>query len=960
MTVSDEGSAPEPYATIDLDLTHPSDAATGQFIYLAEKGTPYQSATYSLSQDSTGALKLTANFRVHDEACREISHGNYECLDAFGDAHLEFVKISGAPAPEESVAEPDSIADSAKISEPEPESEPEELAGEETQSEPEEAPGSDAETPEFVPPPVEPWVPPEPGELDGPAKILAVTLALGALALGGGLAWYFLAAGAPTVTGPGAPSETISKEQEEHAVPSTERPEPLTSPTTGESLAVDDNGRYRVDGNWLSEEEARHWIAEEKRRLVQEREAIDQKLERWHEEDRARRAQKLREEHMVYEQATDSWRPGEDHAETIARRRHEELERVRRFIQAKVEDPLRSQFLEDLADRVHDNGGNLERLHKAVLDQEWHARRMRDASAHLDAADWYEAAESTAKTTRDTAQLANRIIGSFVPGAGNVINTLQAGLTGSVAGYEEGGWSEALTAGGARAWDLVVERYTGIPGIGTAMRQAAGSGYTPGEAGQWTSPLDRFAEHWAKNITDQYDPREWAKSLEEARQRWREGQYVQAIRDAGNVVLDVKDAGADAQRFTRKTARIVERAREAGIRIDYGQGPSPRTGPTPPTTEAPGDAVSLKGQARRMAERVTRLDDGHYARLDDVLDVQRSTRATRSLKHADVPDHVREGFNNTLRKRVYEPHDAELLDYVRARVSGMQDKRLRVHDFRTPGAGSSAINTDRDYRVQYQDADGNWHEVKKEHWQEKSFDLFAKHSHYDADKARSLLGSEAERAAWDSMSDAQRKARWAEMHAQTPTDKFHIEASRDYSDQKLTDVGRRVTGESNIVRVKRGEAILEDPRGLADMYKVKTDLELQRGNNAEAIAQMKKTADTLAHVREGYVKQGFEVGEVPDSMRRAMELVKNVHVDQRADAAYLAEVESQLRDLGFRGLGDLNGKMCNQIEGLQFARQSEPSGPAFSTRIWRSAYRTDPPASLADLLPESAGTPPSS
>jgi hypothetical protein len=558
-----------------------------------------------------------------------------------------------------------------------------------------------------------------------------------------------------------------------------------------------------------------------------------------------------------------------------------------------------------------------------------------------------------------------------------VINAWQNAAYGTVQGYEQGGWRGAFTSAAAQLVDELVENYTQVPSTGTAFRDAYGTGYEKDKDGNWTSPMDRFASSLLHGVTDQYDPTKYIDRYQEA-----DGfgdcfdigmdimEAIGDVRDLGGRVQDAYDRGiqigdTDGKLPIINGSKDGEFSRRGGYEaMDNITGRSDRDIPDGPMTE----------KTQRMADNITTGDDGKpYARLEDVLEIQRSTQDTRSLKSDDVNPQVPEGFNNTLREQVYDPHDDALKDYVRNNVPGMENRELRVDDVRTPGPDSSSINTDRDYHVQYKDDKGDWIEIDRRRenvtslraddgsvkvvnketvydWEKFSQDKFAELTGYDSDKVRDSLPTESQRQAWDNLSDADKKARWAEMHSQTATDKYHTEASPDYSDQGLNERGDRIqkkddAGEPhpNILDVKEGGGTLDDPRALADQYHEKADLYLRQGNEAEAIAQIKKGVDTLEKVRSGYEQQGLDVGKLPEDIQDGMKIISDAKVDHRADPAF---VERELHKAGFDGIDDFNRKLGGQIESMKFAQEPttsvapEPASASETSGASRSSIST--------------------
>ncbi|MCZ7660781.1 MAG: hypothetical protein M5U07_24500 [Xanthobacteraceae bacterium] len=331
--------------------------------------------------------------------------------------------------------------------------------------------------------------------------------------------------------------------------------------------------------------------------------------------------------------------------------------------------------------------------------------------------------------------------------------------------------------------------------------------------------------------------------------------------------------------------------------------------------------------AEHMRRNLDTLDQGVHldgsgrprASLSDVLDVQQNPHQVRALKQAGAPT-TQEAFNNTLRHEVYKPHDQMLIERLRQSSPELADKKLMVHEFRTPGKAANPINTDRDFRVLMQDADGKWIEVPKAKWEAQSNDAFAELTFFDASKCPK------------DMTPAQQKAWWAERHGHTPTDRAFREASRDYSDQAVDLAsGRRTQLDqpriADLKDIAAGKAPvpqqpvrLADPQALAQQFHEKVAGNLRRGDPFEAIAQAQKGVDTLDTVRKAYGAQGIPSGNLPGNLRQAMDLVKASDLPGRPDAAALARLNGDLGRLGFAGLDDFSHKLSSQFEALKWAQ----------------------------------------
>lgn len=314
----------------------------------------------------------------------------------------------------------------------------------------------------------------------------------------------------------------------------------------------------------------------------------------------------------------------------------------------------------------------------------------------------------------------------------------------------------------------------------------------------------------------------------------------------------------------------------------------------------------------KLRQKMRLIDGKPYASMEDVLEIMRHPDQVRSLKNA--PDDVKTAFENT-RSTIYKNHDENLRDWISAKY-GIDPDMIKVDDFRTPGAdGKLSLNTDRDYRVLVRvgtKSDGTpvYLELPKEKWVGKSYDLFGQITNKPPDISNKD---------------------WAEKHQQLGTDKSHIEASPDYSDQAIGPEGTRIQVKPNIVNVENGvmwkdsdgnlhPTKLIDPDALGNMYAEKVDASIRAGNLPEAFAQCKKGVETLVKVRKGYNVMGLQMGEVPDNIIQGMDIIRRAPVDHRANPEAMANINQQLNDLGFSSITDFTNKMASQFSSLKWAK----------------------------------------
>ncbi|TWI66927.1 hypothetical protein LZ24_02826 [Desulfobotulus alkaliphilus] len=352
-----------------------------------------------------------------------------------------------------------------------------------------------------------------------------------------------------------------------------------------------------------------------------------------------------------------------------------------------------------------------------------------------------------------------------------------------------------------------------------------------------------------------------------------------------------------------------------------------------------------------------------FSDLDEVLRTFADSRQTRDVKyHGRAAD--QKAFADTLENRVYRPADRQVIRHVEA-LPEYQGKRVITHDFRTPGVQGGAVNTDRDVRVLVEVEPSRWIEVPTRKWEDVYYREFAQRTRYTGDLN-------------DPVTLRQHAARYRQM----ATDRFHVEASHDYSDQTRTltyepdgrggfkrkmaadsdirvqDGGRgrlKVESTPSVVRAKAGKGLLINPESMSQMYFQKSwaELEIAQGietrlknpslfpaerlrldnlrqmHTAEGLAQMKKGVETLETLRSSYQNQGYRVGELPKNFRQASEIVKGVTGTSRTD---VDAVTRNLQEHGFRSPTEFAENLRGQTESLKFAQKSAPP-PAPSTRL---------------------------
>ncbi len=329
------------------------------------------------------------------------------------------------------------------------------------------------------------------------------------------------------------------------------------------------------------------------------------------------------------------------------------------------------------------------------------------------------------------------------------------------------------------------------------------------------------------------------------------------------------------------------------------------------TTVTPRQRQAMDEVSRQVATRTTVGEDGR-PRLDrqTTLEIMRDPQRARLLKEGGTPE-AREAFANS-RRDLMAAHDSSMRGYV-ADLLGVDPSDIRVADTSTPGKATD-FSTDRDYTmvVRRQTPDGRevWVEVPRQQWDQQSHLEFA----------------QATGGPGHSATPAERRA-WAEAHQMMATDRYHVEASPDFSPQRLKfdeATGRAyydVEAKPNIMEVREGRATLISPETLGQMYKQKVTDAVHHGNVGDAYVQARKGSEQLRAVREGYARNPsrYDVGTLPPAFEQASRVVEGAGRNF-GDPDALAAADARLRDLGFDGVSGYGDALRTHIESLKLAR----------------------------------------
>jgi hypothetical protein len=326
-----------------------------------------------------------------------------------------------------------------------------------------------------------------------------------------------------------------------------------------------------------------------------------------------------------------------------------------------------------------------------------------------------------------------------------------------------------------------------------------------------------------------------------------------------------------------------------------------------------------------------------YVDPELALEALRNPQLSRTLK--DAPDELKNLIINTRKDLIYSPADGKTIKSVAGRLEadGLLQKgdRIVMDTFSTPGKPPS-LGADRDARmVIMRPGEDSPIEVPRKYWEKDALKNFYNHTtklatqeSLDSFNQQVAEKEQAEGAAFT----AEKKHRlWAEDHNQCFTDRYHQEASMDFSDQKVRDIGGKTTQTPMAQLATEGKAPLEDPWGYARMRQDKS--EAYAHNPAEAIAQAQKGIEMYTKLREGYRAQGLAPPPLDDRTAQAMNIITQAPVGVNADPA---KVNATLQGLGYRDTMDAIEKIASQNELLKWSKAVKPLGAGDLSRVVRS------------------------
>lgn len=731
-------------------------------------------------------------------------------------------------------------------------------------------------------------------------------------------------------------------------------------------------------GEWVTPEQARQEVQQDLTRQAQDQAESERLTREW----RARNAE---------QQAKDRAEGARQIAEADARRAQEAA-------QTKADEAMTKHILEKLkgTEEAYDavqaaRNGDLEGLkeiYKEKLGVDM-TQSQKDAAYYDKMATLYGAGEVTAKLI-----VAGSKAGLIAVGGPAGIG-LTAGLTGTISAAQEGTQSYvngdsageifAHTVGGflSGAKDGAVGVYTQLPGIGTGAKYLIPAGADTAET------FIRATINDPSNIAENMEKALGAGALSIG------SSYIGNRIDssgAGGLVKEGLNLGAGAaggaagaymQGGDPGEGALEGLIGAAGSRIGGAAGTKAsdhiRTESETPVKIAIGEAnqakqqeIGVEGQSQKIQDlnkTKHQGDDGKtYVDEGGALDQLRDTQSSRTAKQA--PDDVKDPIINTRQEKIYKPADNATISKAEnnPEIKAMMQPgdKLKMDQFSTPGKPTS-LGADRDARLVIERPDPENPgktvkiEVPREHWENDAYKDFYDHTTKLAGGKEAITPEnypgyhkrveEMTHNNPEGLTKDQIEHRaWAEEHNQLFTDKNHVEASRDNSDQLTKFLGGKevqTQGKSNVELVQKGDARMLDPEGYAQMWKEKSDVYSRMGNQPEAVAQSQKGIQEYMKIRDGYDKQGLNVAPIDPQTAKAMDIISKAPVGVDATPQKMAEVNQHLQQLGFKDTNDALGKVAMQNETLGFATTKGISS-ANTTRISVSGIEPPEPAQPQD------------
>ncbi|MCF8011015.1 MAG: hypothetical protein K9L17_00935 [Clostridiales bacterium] len=333
--------------------------------------------------------------------------------------------------------------------------------------------------------------------------------------------------------------------------------------------------------------------------------------------------------------------------------------------------------------------------------------------------------------------------------------------------------------------------------------------------------------------------------------------------------------------------------------------------------------IQAEEKTWNMADKVQRSEK---LTIEDALEMKADPASMRTLKNMENADgmgtelgtggsrKVQTEFNNVLNEEVYQPSYRDVQNHLSDKYNKAE---IRVDTVRTPGKEYHPwdVNTDNDIaalrKVVGKDGNVEWVEIPRSEWEDIYYKSYAKNTGFNPRDAAVKFPDEN----WSHMSDIEQARRWAELHGESPTDVYHPEAARDFSTQRSAMTGGEQPLCPGAAQAADGEGRLVDSEGLGLMEEYKVNHYWEKGDlrsQTEALEQLKKTGAQARNLEQGYKEMGYKIADMPDNMKKALQVVEDSKLSPAARAA-------RLQELGYDSPGDLADKISSRIGALRTA-----------------------------------------
>ena len=334
--------------------------------------------------------------------------------------------------------------------------------------------------------------------------------------------------------------------------------------------------------------------------------------------------------------------------------------------------------------------------------------------------------------------------------------------------------------------------------------------------------------------------------------------------------------------------------------------------------------IQAEEKTWKLSDKVQR---GEPMSVKDVLDMKADPASMRTLKDVNHVDglgtelgtggarQLKTEFNNTLNTNVYQPSYKDVQDSLSTKFGGAE---IRVETVRTPGKEYNPwdINTDNDI-IALRKVDGpngpEWVEVPRGEWEDVYFKSYAQNTGFNPTDAAKKFPTED----WSKMTGEQQVKKWAELHGESPTDVYHPEGARDFSTQRTAMEGGHRPERGLYDETGKLQRTALDAEGLGMMEKNKINNYWEKGdlkNQTEAMEQLNKAGTQAQALEKGYKEMGYKIADMPDNMKKAIDVVNNRGLSPATRAA-------RLQELGYDTPGDFVDKITSRIGAIRAARR---------------------------------------